>query len=103
MARGIAHREWVLHRDDYQTDEAFRAAVQNELALAEHIGERLGVAIVAAPIRTRALGAGPHFTTGWVFRTATVPSAADQKPPEVEPEATEEMFDFDVPEVEQPA
>ena len=45
MAKGIAHREWSLHSDDYQDEKAFREAVQEELALAEHIGERLGVAM----------------------------------------------------------
>jgi hypothetical protein len=85
MAKGIAHRDWSISRDDYRdedgrTDDAsFRAAVQNELALAEHIGERLGVAIVAAPIRTRLAG-GSHFTVGWAFKTATVPSTREQTP-----------------------
>lgn len=83
MAKGIAHREWAIYRDDYRDDngrvneQAFRAAVQFELSMAEHIGERLGVAIVAAPVRTRHMGDGPYFTTGWVFKTATVPSARE--------------------------
>lgn len=81
MAKGIAHREWRIDRDDFhdslgRVDEAaFRAAVQNELALAEHICERLGVALVAAPIRTRDLNDGAWLTVGWVFKTATVPGA----------------------------
>jgi hypothetical protein len=49
MARGIAHREWRIHRDQYGSDEEFRGAVQAEFAMCENIGERLGVAIVAAP------------------------------------------------------
>src|SRR5689334_9853264 len=91
MAKGIAHREWFINRDDYvdeqgRVDEAsFRAAVQNELALAEHIGERLGVAIVAAPIRTKLQMPGSSwFTIGWVFKTATVPAARGDAPTEIE-------------------
>lgn len=72
MAKGISHREWRIHRDDYQDDQSFREAVQAELAMCENIGERLGVAIVAAPSRLKQ--GDSWFTRGWVFRTATVPS-----------------------------
>lgn len=88
MARGIAHREWEVRREDYENDSEFRYAVQQEMSMAEHIGERLGVAIVAAPIRTRSLQGGSWFTVGWVFRTATVPSA-DTKPEPAEAELLE--------------
>jgi hypothetical protein len=80
-ARGIAHREWRLDRSDYRdehgrTDEtSFRAAVQNELALAEHMCERLGVMIVAAPVRTR-VGDG-WLTMAWAFKTATIPAVQE--------------------------
>lgn len=83
MAKGIAHREWSIRRDDYHDEHgriderAFRDAVQTELALAEHIGERLGVAIVASPVRTRLAG-GSWFTVGWVFKTATVPATRER-------------------------
>ncbi len=53
MARGIAHREWYVYREDYETEADFRAAAENEQALNVHIQERLGVAIVSAPIRRR--------------------------------------------------
>jgi hypothetical protein len=78
MARGIAHREWRIHRDDYKTDEDFRGAVQAEFAMCENIGERLGVAIVAAPMRTRLLPDGEWFTAGWAFKTATVPAGREE-------------------------
>jgi hypothetical protein len=84
MARGIAHREWRIHRDDYTDDRSFREAVQAEFAMCENIGERLGVAIVATPGREK-IG-DSWFTRGWLFRTATVPAMADQEsaPGEVE-------------------
>lgn len=83
MASGIAHREWQIARSDYMTEQgvdedAFRAAVQHELAMAEHIGERLGVAILAAPRRER-LGS-LWITLGWVFKTASVPSVPSDEP-----------------------
>lgn len=71
MARGIAHREWAIHRSDYDTDQEFREAVEAEMVLNVQIMERLGVAIIAAPARD------PHaewMTKGVVFRTATVPA-----------------------------
>lgn len=81
MAKGIAHREWTISRDEYTDDhgrvdqQAFREAIQGELAMCENLGERLGVAIVAAPLRTR-LDNGSWWTHGWVFKTATIPAAA---------------------------
>lgn len=87
MASGIAHRAWSISREEFRDEygkldeQAFRAAVQNEMALAEHIGERLGVAIVAAPVRTRLLPDGDYFTAGWRFKTASIP--ADAAPGEV--------------------
>jgi hypothetical protein len=65
MAKGIALRKWRISRSDYQDDYQFREAVQGELASFEHIGERLGVALIAAPIRTRLLPNGEWFTSAW--------------------------------------
>jgi hypothetical protein len=73
MAKGIALRKWALHLKDYETEDDFRQAVAAELAGFEHIGERLGVGVVAAPIRARE--GGEWFTRAWVFQTATVPAA----------------------------
>jgi hypothetical protein len=75
--KGIALRKWSLSASDYENEAEFRAAVQNELASFEHIGERLGIGVIAAPIRTRALPEGEWFTAGWVFQTATVPAARE--------------------------
>jgi hypothetical protein len=88
MAKGIALRKWRISRSDYQDDYQFREAVQGELASFEHIGERLGVALVAAPIRERALQGGDWFTVAWAFQTATVPAAtaATEVDVEAEPE-----------------
>lgn len=75
--KGIALRKWSISASDYEDDATFREAVQSELASFEHIGERLGIGVIAAPIRTRAIPDGEWFTAGWVFQTATVPAARD--------------------------
>lgn len=74
---GISLREWTLSLSDYETEQDFRLAVAQELASFEHIGERLGVGLVAVPVRTRHVPDGGWFTVGWVFRTATVPAARE--------------------------
>lgn len=85
MAKGIAHRQWTVDFRDYGTVEEARAAVQHEMAMAEHIGERLGVAIVCSPGRERV---GDSFVTrGWVFETASIPT--------VQPGQTIEDVDLD--------
>lgn len=84
MAKGIAHREWRITAEDYEDDRAFRKAVQAELAMCENIGERLGVAIVAAPIRTKAKHGSHWFTVGWVFQTASIPAMAVEQPGEID-------------------
>lgn len=93
MAKGIAHREWLLNRSDYRNqhgeidDDLFREAVERESVLNVHIQERLGVAIVSAPVRTRDLPDGAYFTVGWVFRTATVPAATEDTPADLPADA----------------
>lgn len=83
MARGIAHREWVIYREDF-TDEfgrdiGFRQAIEQEMAQATHIMERLGVAVVSAPVRKRNVH-GDWVTEAYVFKTASVPSARQDEP-----------------------
>lgn len=89
-AKGIALRKWALHAKDYESEDDFRQAVAAELAGFEHIGERLGVGVVAAPIRAQE--GGEWFTQAWVFQTATVPGARD----EPEPEDVEGVEDVDL-------
>lgn len=95
MASGIAHRGWQIARSDFMTDEgvdeaAFRGAVQHELAMAEHIGERLGVAILAAPKRQRF--GDLWITVGWRFQTASIPAV-----PNGESEAAEWLAEKPAP------
>jgi len=91
MANGIGLRQWRLDRSDYESDQEFREAVQTELAAFEHIGERLGIGLVSAPIRTRVLPDGDWQTSGWFFKTATVPAAqAAASEPSDEDEAPDE-------------
>jgi hypothetical protein len=85
MAKGIAHREWVIKRADCRNEHGeidegvFRATVENEAILNVQIMERLGVAVVSAPIRELWADGGYH-TVGYVFRTATVPGVRDEEP-----------------------
>jgi len=80
MAKGIALRKWSLALGDYETEDDFRQAVAAELAGFEHIGERMGVGLVAAPVRANQ--GGEWFTSAWVFQTATVPGIRDEEPDE---------------------
>jgi hypothetical protein len=77
--QGIALRRWSIDLRDYETEEDFRQAVASELASFEHIGERLGIGLVAAPIR-RQMDGGGWFTAGWMFETATVPGVREHEP-----------------------
>lgn len=79
MASGIAHRDWQIERSEYDTDQDFNLAVQQELALSQHIMDRLGVAIVAAPVR-RPGPLGLWSTHAVIFKTASVPAARDDEP-----------------------
>lgn len=83
MAKGIKLRNWDLDVRDYETVEDFRIAVANELAAFEHIGERFGIALVAAPAKQRV--GDRYVTVGWTFNTATVPAARAVEEPEPEP------------------
>jgi hypothetical protein len=85
--KGIALRKWSISASDYDDEALFREAVQQELASFEHIGERLGIGVIAAPIRAQQ--GSEWFTAGWVFQTATVPAAAS---PVAEIEALEDAL-----------
>lgn len=82
-AKGIKLRSWALRAEDYTddlgNDTGFRGAVAQELASLEHMGERLGVGFIVAPIR-REVTAGEWETVAWVFQTETIPSAATWAP-----------------------
>lgn len=74
MAAAIGLRAWFLDRQDYDSDDAFRAAVAQELVQTEYLSYRLGIAVVSAPIRAQLVLGGEYETVGWTFRTATVPA-----------------------------
>lgn len=75
----MAKRKWTIPNDErYDTEDAFRAAVAEELARHEHVGYRIGLAIVASPLRRR-LPDGEIQTLGWVFRTETTPLLSDEQ------------------------
>lgn len=77
-------KTWEIDRDSFQTEQEFRAAVENELASLEVMGERLGRAFTAVPVRIE-VSPGRFQTLAWRFQDAFVP-AARFKEPEVEPE-----------------
>ncbi len=98
MAKGIALRDWTLYEGDYETDEAFHAAVEMELARFQHVGERFGIALIATPVKKREVidGKTVYWTTAWHFQTATVPAISDRQPePEPEPIPEEELEDLE--------
>lgn len=90
MAKGIAHREWAIHRSDYETDDDFRTAVENEAVLNVQIMERLGVAIISAPVRRQGPEGG-WYTEAVFFQTATVPGVRDEPAVETEDEDEDEQ------------
>lgn len=77
--KGIKLRAWTLHRDEYQDTDQFRLAVANEMAQLEHMGERLGVGFVIAPVR-RPADQGGFETVAWFFQTETIPAAPSWQP-----------------------
>lgn len=81
--KGIKLRGWSIHAEDYEAAEDFRAVVAQELAQFEHMGERLGVGFVCAPVREEQLP-GVFKTVGWVFQTETIPAAASWHPDPIE-------------------
>lgn len=81
MAKGIAHRDWSINRSEYDSDQDFRAAVEQEMALCVQIMERLGVAIIAAPARNPL---AKWRTEAVFFRTDTVPSMRAPEPEAVD-------------------
>lgn len=82
-AKGIKLRSWALYAEDYVdqfgNDTGFRQAVAQELAALEHMGERLGVGFVSAPVKRKDAN-GEFETTAWVFQTETVPVSASWTP-----------------------
>jgi hypothetical protein len=81
-------REWIISREQFETEDDFRNAVAQELAAFEHLGFRTGRALVATPLRLpthRPLDAKEDWiTVGWTFREVFVPAARLVEP---EPEA----------------
>lgn len=77
-SKGIGLREWSISAEDFPSEDEFRQAIASELASFEHIGHRLGVGVVAVPVRRRV---GQDWdTAAWVFRPATVPAAREGEP-----------------------
>lgn len=68
---GKRRDSWMIETHDFETEEAFRAAVAEELARFEHIGYRQGFGLVAAPVRQR-IGDGV-VTLAWQFRAERIP------------------------------
>lgn len=88
MAKGIAHREWVVSRSDYDTDAEFRQAVETEMVLNVQIMERLGVAVISAPVRRQS---DEWYTEAVIFQTSTVPGLREPASPLTHVEVEGEM------------
>lgn len=87
-----AQKDWVISRDEFETDDEFRGAVVNELASLENIGYRTGGVIIATPIRQRVPDEMRRFeqlaeyeTVAWVFQQRFMPAAKRREAP-AEPE-----------------
>ncbi len=65
--------EWRVMAEDFQTDEDFRAAVEQELAGLENMMFRLGDGMQVAPLRAQLQG-GEYVTVGYFFRNVFVPA-----------------------------
>lgn len=108
MATQQRTRQWIIWRNDpkftdpqtgYLSEQAFRAAVENELAAWENTGYRLGRGIEAVPLREQQVE-GQYETVGWLFKEVWVPAMKTEQPP-VEA-ATEVQFDETEQPVEEP-
>lgn len=96
-----AMRQWALHSEDYESDEAFRDAAAGELAALENMMYRLGRGFVVVPIREQVGDTYP--TVGYVFSEAVVPAVrrAESEPAPAEPtELTAEEMAEHFPEQE---
>lgn len=78
-------RTWDVWAKDYETDEAFRRAVENELAALENMGERLGRGFTVMPIREK-VDVNRYYTLGWRFQDGFVPAVRSQTAELVEDE-----------------
>lgn len=87
-----AQKDWVISRDEFETDDEFRGAVVSELASLENIGYRTGGVIIATPIRQRVADEFRRFeqlaeyeTVAWVFQQRFMPAAKRREAPPAEP------------------
>lgn len=76
MATQREGREWFVLADDYETDEDYRVAVQQELAGLENMGHRLGRGFVVTPLRQQREigGVTVYETVGWAFSETFMPA-----------------------------
>jgi hypothetical protein len=101
MSQSRNDREWVIMRDEFETEEDFRRAVTEELAGLENMGHRGGGGFVTTPLRhgyqaeMRTVDDRPllglpemeYVTLGWHFKLVFMPAARRAVEPEsLEPE-----------------
>jgi hypothetical protein len=79
-------RTWELHSDDYDTDQEFLAAAENELAALAWAADRLGRGFTFLPIKVE-VTPGRFETLAFRFQDGFVPAA--KTGPVVEQEVVE--------------
>ena len=84
-------RAWIIEGSEYESEEDFRVAVEQELAGLENMGHRLGRGFAVTPIRRPVLidNAEVIETVGWAFEEAVMPLVREREA-EPEPETEDE-------------
>jgi hypothetical protein len=91
----VAQRKgsWTIMANEFEDEQAFREAVELELARLENMMYRLNDGFMVAPLRALDPDSDEYFTVGYAFQRAFVPAA--RRPDAEEPEAGgTELEDF---------
>lgn len=78
MSKG---REWVLLAKHYDTDQDFRAAVENALVDIYPISFWGGRGVMVAPLRVQDGSTGSYVTVGFAFEEVWMPALKTPEPP----------------------
>jgi hypothetical protein len=93
----VAQRKgsWKIMAEEFEDEQAFREAVELELARLENMMYRLNEGFMVAPLRVLDPEADEYFTVGYAFQRAFVPAArrpdAGEEPEPGETELVEEF------------
>lgn len=83
----MAQKDWVISRDEFESEDEFRSAVVSELAGLENVGFRTGGVMIATPVRQvvpvevrRLPQVEEYETVAWVFQQRFMPAAKRRDP-----------------------